>query len=412
MGMQRMAINNAITVARTAVAGLTDDASDAAIGSAETAVTDAKSAVSGATNVPASERAAFDTAIEGIEENLETKKTSIMAARNKADMDMKAAMAKTGKALYAALGPPGVGAVTATNNALNNIAAPVLSSAGLTIDAASGAGAITDGTDPASVTLEAGDSAGSLGSWMGMDYAETTGTGDAMVTDEARVYTNQGPAKSVSFADAGHAVTTAEGDNEGYLAVDGTTEVARVMATAFMHSGVQNHPIPDRSNALYLRGTYDGAPGEYRCTGTCTSTNDGSGSPSALGGTWHFKPAEGAMVSQPDDTYLYYGWWVSKDNDGGPTAASAFAGTVFPSDGAAQTSVSGETLTGSATYSGNAAGKFAITNVLDGTGNGGHFTADAMLTAKFGAIATGSENGVTGTIDNFRLTGPRIRTGA
>ena len=42
-------------------------------------------------------------------------------------------------------------------------------------------------------------------------------------------------------------------------------------------------------------------------------------------------------------------------------------------------------------------------NVLTGTGNGGHFTADAMLTAKFGAITTENDNGVTGTINNFRL---------
>ena len=28
----------------------------------------------------------------------------------------------------------------------------------------------------------------------------------------------------------------------------------------------------------------------------------------------------------PDANYLYYGWWVSKNAVGGPTAANAFAG--------------------------------------------------------------------------------------
>ena len=135
-----------------------------------------------------------------------------------------------------------------------------------------------------------------------------------------------------------------------------------------MHSGTQNHPIPDRSNAFYTRGTYDGAPGEYRCTGTCTSTNDGEGSPSVLGGTWHFKPDAGAMVSQPDAEYLYFGWWVSKDKDGNPTAASAFAGVVEPSENDLDRGAAGGSLTGSATYAGKAAGKFAMSNPLDGTG--------------------------------------------
>ena len=158
--------------------------------------------------------------------------------------------------------------------------------------------------------------------------------------------------------------------------------------------------MPDRADAVYVRGTYDGAPGEYSCPTGCSSTNDGAGSPSALGGTWTFTPDTGAMVSQPDDEYLYYGWWVSKDNEDMPTAASAFAGVVEPNAGDLDTGGDLTAITGSATYAGNAAGKFAINNRLDGTGNGGHFTAEAELKATFG---TGATAGVTGMIDNFRL---------
>ena len=38
--------------------------------------------------------------------------------------------------------------------------------------------------------------------------------------------------------------------------------------------------------------------------------------------------------------------------------------------------------------------------MLEGTGDGGHFTADAMLHAKFGDVP---DTGITGTIDEFRL---------
>ena len=111
------------------------------------------------------------------------------------------------------------------------------------------------------------------------------------------------------------------------------------------------------------------------------------------------------MVQQPDANYLYYGWWVSKDKDGVPTAASAFRGAVGETPAATGTPIllsDAVALTGSATYVGNAAGKFAMSNPLDGTGDGGHFTADVELTAKFGAIAPDDNNGgISGTLDNF-----------
>ena len=329
-----------------------------------------------------------------------------MTAREEAADEMKAAMAKLGKAMFAALAGP-----TATEDALDNIADPTVTSltaAGLAIDAAAGAGALPDATNPDSVTLEAGDSAGSLGGWMGTHYAHTAGTGASKVSNAAVVYDNKGPGKRVAFADAGHTIITTDGPTKGMVLVE-TADLANVMADAFTHSGTQSHPQPDRSDALYVRGTYDGAPGEYRCTpdgGTgCSSTNDGKGSPSALTGIWHFKPDAGAMVHQPDATYLYYGWWVRKDSDDMPTAASAFRGVVAADQPAADAlrSGSGADLTGSATYSGHATGKFAMSNVLTGTGNAGHFTADAMLEATFGDPASVTGAGITGTIDNFML---------
>ena len=405
---QRTAITDAATMAQTAVAGVNDDSTDSEVAAADAAVKAFKDAIAAAEDLPEDHPAIAHAqgVLAAIEPTLAAKKMSRTAALTEADKEKGVAMAKTGKAMHAALGPPVAEGMTV----LDNIAALTLSAAGLAVDAAEGAGALPDtgaGSDPGSVTLKAGDSAGTLGSWNGMNYAHTdTGT---KVMNAAVVYTNKGPGKTVSFADAGtgYEVATADGgeDLKGYVTLTATDAdtLGRIMGAAFTHSGTQTHTQAAREDAVYLRGTYDGAPGEYRCTGTCTSANDGKDSPSALGGTtWHFKPDAGAnaMTSQPDADYLYFGWWLSKDKDGMPTAASAFTGMTGTI--AALTDDPGSAaVTGSATYSGKAAGKFALNNPLDSTGDAGHFTADAMLTAKFGINADPNNGGVTGTIDNF-----------
>ena len=320
---------------------------------------------------------------------------------------MRMEMAATGRLLYGAL----AGNATVGTNALANIDTATtqvsLSSAGLVIDAAAGAGALLDAINPPSVTLTAGDSVGSLGTWAGTMYSHTQGSGPSKITNEAVVYTNRGAHAGPSrpFAEM-YAVETS-GALRGYFALTPADHASLIRGDAFDHSGRQSHTAPRGADAFTAPGTFNGAPGTYRCVPdgvtACSSTNDGRAGPSAITGTWHFKPDVGAMTSPADTIYLYYGWWVSKDADDDPTAASAFTGTVFPSGGSAPTSGTGETLTGSATYAGHAAGKFAIHRTADGSNNGGHFTADAMLTAKFGAIAALNSNGVTGTIDNFRL---------
>ena len=387
---ERAMIDTAIMAARAAVPGIDNDSTDTEVSAAEMAVASARAAIAAADNVPAAEKAAHTTTVNALEAQLDAAKTARMMANDEADEAAAEAMAALGKALHAALAGPD----PATQNALNNLeAVPALSATGLSVDAAAGAGTIDDATAHEAVALEAGDSAGSHGGWSARDYADSDGNNEARVYSNAAAPTSQPFAEKYPESDAN--VT------DGVLTVaDSDAARALVMADAFTHQGTQTHVVPDRSDAVYVRGTYDGAPGEYSCTATCSSTNDGSGSPNGLGGTWTFTPDTGAMVSQPDDEYLYYGWWVRKDSDGNPTAASAFAGVVEPNAGDLDNGGDLTTITGSASYAGNAAGKYAIDNVLEGTGHGGHFTADAELEATFGAGATA---GVTGTIDNFRL---------
>ncbi len=393
---QRTAITNAVTMARNAVAGVSDDSTDSEVAAADAAIAALKAAIEGAEDLPEGDTdvASAKGTLATLEPQLAAAKTSRTAAMAAKQKEADKANAKLGKDMHAALGADDAGTTP-----LTNIGSPALTST-LSIDATTGAGALpTADGDPDAVALKAGDSAGALGGWSGTDYALTSGTGTSRVTNEARVYTNRGSGRSRPFSQE-HALLPAGDDNAGSLLVDTDAEYALVRANAFTHSGTQNHPVPDRSRAVYIRGTYDGAPGEYRCSGTCSSTNDGSGAPSALTGTWHFKPDTGAMVHQPDAEYLYFGWWVRKNNDGVPKAASAFVGVVEPTAGDLDTGGDLTAISGSATYVGNAAGKFAISNPLDGTGSGGHFTADAELKATFG---TGATAGVTGTIDNFRL---------
>ena len=74
----------------------------------------------------------------------------------------------------------------ADTNALNNITGSSFTASGdLSLTAANDAGTLS-GTVTVP-NLEAGDSVESLGSWTGTDYAASTGTGDAMVTNEARI---------------------------------------------------------------------------------------------------------------------------------------------------------------------------------------------------------------------------------
>ena len=342
----------------------------------------------------------------------------VQAAADKDRMEQedadRMAAAKTGKELFAALGGPTDG------NALGNVGASDTNlSNGLTVDAANGAGTLT--TDPDDVTLKAGADAGSLGNWSGMNYAHAAA--GTKVMNEAVIYNNKGPGRTRSFKDLGHIPASADSgvDFKGYITLDEThtPTLARIGGDAFEHSGTQTYTYTADAGKYTTRGTYDGAPGEYRCTSpdrACAVTNDGKGGPSELVGVWHFKPDDGAnaMAHQADAAYLYYGWWVSKDKNGMPTAASAFTGVsgTLPAGTMPTGTNAPDMLTGSAMYAGHAAGKFALdyskNKLLDGASDGGHFTADVMLSAKFGPNATPNNGGISGTIDNFMANGESV----
>ena len=405
---QRADAQKYILAAVDAVAGIGNESTETELTSAQEDIDTAKDKVNAATALSESERERLLAQVTAQQTILDGKETTRTAHMEQQDADERKQMATTARHLYAALGGP-----TAADNALDNATGIGFdSSGGFQVNAVAGAGALPDATNPDLVTLKAGEAAESLGDWSGRHYAHTdSGT---KVKNEALVYSNQADPEVMTFqkwADSERiTIATTPAADKGSISVDTTsaTTLAPVDVEAFKHSGTKVHSFASGSSEIIVPGTYNGAPGRYRCTGaTCSSKNDGEGSPLDLEGTWRFFPDEGAMVSVPDTDYLYYGWWLSKDKDGMPTAATAFygyRGSPDPDSGWA-TAIAARAIAGSATYTGNAAGKFAMHNLAERTGNSGHFTADAEITMKFGAITDENDNGVTGTIDNFRLNG-------
>ena len=165
-----------------------------------------------------------------------------------------------------------------------------------------------------------------------------------------------------------------------------------------------------------VKGTYFGANGTFTCTSMCIIRRAEIGSedftvpdltpaPAAvedqpppvnpLGrgatGIWTFMPDPGAAVILPDQDWLAFGFWLTAPD---ATIDGVHRVGVF-SDGMDEYpfAAAGVSLTGSATYTGSAAGYY-----VDGNDDG-LFTADANLAADFGETDTGT---VSGRIDNFK----------
>ena len=169
-------------------------------------------------------------------------------------------------------------------------------------------------------------------------------------------------------------------------------------------------------------GTYNGAEGTYRCvatTGSCSVTFNAKGQVIGNSASWVFVPDTGATSDVADADYLNYGFWLKRttDEDGvlEYNEVETFAGSSVAPTGNIASGVAG-----SASYEGDAVGVYvhSVTNP-DGTeasATSGHFSADASLTATFGqvqvsatdtdgTIAASMLNTITGTIDNFDLSG-------
>ena len=408
---ERNAVDTAVMGAEAAATGLADEAGEAAVMAAQEAVNTAKMAIEDAEHLTDAEKTAQTakvTAAQGTvtvakNANDEAARLAEAEAERKAQEEAAAKakeMAAAGKALKGALGSDPLDHLDRSTNAGGSVLTTTL-----VIDQTQGSLA----ADPPAVTLRAGTSSESLGKWSGRDYAHTNrGTG---VSNSAFVYTNQETAKTyllaTRYATAGNipasggAYTPGTG-GKGTLALAATTADSKIVADMFPTTGTKTFTATDPATEILVQGTYHGAAGTYRCPGSGTCTAEKTSTGISLSTDWVFAHVANAMVSVDDSAYLYFGWWLTKDKNDKPTAASAFHGERGDVEGGG-TLVDVTTITGSATYSGQAAGKFAISDPVDG-GDAGHFTADASLSAKF----SGAGAGVAGTIDNFMANGQSV----
>ena len=371
---QREAISTAIGAANAAVAEVNDAATDADVTAAEEAVAAAKAAIEAAADVPATETALNSETVAAIEADL-TKSTAsrqmamdaaaeaARLAHEAAAAEEAAAMAATGKALKAALGTTPL-AYDATVTALTSRGVTIMNDADQT-------GPITPGSTG---LIRTGASVGSLGSWKGTNYiTKNPGT---RVTNQAVLYTNQAEPTVKAFATG----ATFGGVNNGdALTASNYTATTRTLDLGSNHAGgtnLKSEMFPTAGTTNYtptspsventIRGTYQGAPGTYRCTGaTGCAAAASTGGGVTLVGDWVFVHDTGAMTSKPDSAYLVFGWWLNKNKDDKPTAASAFTHEVGDVEGGG-TFTDPADITGSATYSGHAAGKFAISDPING----------------------------------------------
>ena len=169
--------------------------------------------------------------------------------------------------------------------------------------------------------------------------------------------------------------------------------------------------------AFETAGTYNGAPGTYKCAATgsadCTVTLDAKGKITAIGvdDDWIFTPDAGATSDVADAEYLHYGFWLMRttDADGATTynEVETFADATGFGDETAAAGIG--VVTGSATYEGGSVGVY-VKNVLDDQANivsatSGHFSADVELTANFGGggVPANDQFTIGGKITKFVL---------
>ena len=246
----------------------------------------------------------------------------------------------------------------------------------------------TGSETPSHVTTGIPSSAGYVadkavaGMFMGYNTSEHMGTdGNDKVVTHVVQYDNKMPDGMKAFTDPVEDVEL--GENPKLIA-----------ASAFSSNTPKVHETTD--GMFMVRGTYDGADGEYRCTagtdGSCIS-RAGSGGGIDLtgtgnGGGWIFDPDAGEMRPKPDDKYATFGWWLNEAPEvGGANVGTFYDAATLDATTEAETdaNVNVAGVTGTATYDGIAVGKAALNAVRGDDNIGGAFTADASLTATFGA---------------------------
>ena len=160
---------------------------------------------------------------------------------------------------------------------------------------------------------------------------------------------------------------------------DGARDTAAIAACRRDVPRARNEDRYEQRYSYETRGTLSGASGTFRCAADDTNTPctvQNTGDKHTFAGTWVFVPDANASVRVMDMEWMRFGWWSRQDRSTGGWSFHTFHGGT-----AATTDVTA--VTGSATYTGPAAGYYAMS--LPGTTQSrqGQFDATATLRANF-----------------------------
>ena len=153
-------------------------------------------------------------------------------------------------------------------------------------------------------------------------------------------------------------------------------------------------------------GTYDGYSGTFKCaeTGTCNIAADADGA-LTFAGTWTFTASLTAKrhssQAQEDSEFLYFGIWAHELTNAAGTPDFKWAAGGDATDITADPHFAA--LTGSATFTGGAIGKYALAKVAGREAKIGTFTATANFSATFGTSPT-----ISGRITDFKEGGSSL----
>ena len=437
---QAASVKTALATATTMVDGLTNDSMATDVTAARGAVTAAQAALDATTDLPQDVSDNLGTLITSLDSRLRGIETEVASRPTQAEM--AAAVVKTTEAgtkeeaiEEAAEADAGLGG-SDDDTLTVEISRDRM---GTTVEFTPSD--LTEDDDPKFIKQDM-----NLGEGRSMYVRTKDANDDGDVVEEAVVIsTDIAAPRAVAFAkfkDENGMLTqmltvssdaTNDEDEVTLEALTVTTANAKfVKSPAFTAGGAGTINFPgnavdanDEDDATRKAGTYNGAEGEYRCTAECTVELDDKGVVIALT-NWIFTPDADATSDQRDYDYLHYGFWLEKttDEDGVLTydEVATFAGSsIDPSGGVAS-------VTGTATYDDGGATGVYVKNVhtIEGdieSATAGHFTADVSLMATFGqvpvsatdttgTIAPSLLNTLTGTIDNFDLSGGEAVTWA
>ena len=264
-------------------------------------------------------------------------------------------------------------------------------------------------------------------------YTESTTAADAISGFRGKILTKAGAELHV-YSDIEDAVatpidgiysaTSGPGKAKTYTLVDNASDNNNIPWSAVTRADSTDDV--DRSGDMPVTtfaGSVRGLAGVFTCTASgstpCVAPERGTNGAVPEGfsvGGWTFAPTDpNGTIDVADSGSVQFGWWL---NMMGKKVENGFDVDTFasaPGVAAITAPLSGEDVTGGATYRGGAAGKWAIASTTEDTTEGGHFTATATLGVDFDADLDADEEGndkdgvsFSGTITDF-MTGATSR---